>query len=84
MKKFHVRRNAHWMVPALLLVVAGCGGSSPTGGSGGDPVETTSVTVGNNFFSPEPILVSPGESVTWDVDRRGRRTQRDVHLECHS
>ena len=70
MKNFHMRRNAYWMVTAGLLV-AGCGGSSPTGAGGGGagggsgPVEATSVTVGNNFFSPEPILVSPGERVTW-------------------
>ncbi len=62
MKNFQVRRNAHWMVTSLLLVVAGCV-SSPTGG--GDPVATTSVMVGNDFFSPPDILVSPGAMVTW-------------------
>ena len=80
MKNFLVRRRAHWMVMSLLVAVAGCGGDSPTGGGGGgiggdygggngggeiNPVATTSVTVGDNFFDPTDILVSAGVMVTW-------------------
>ena len=75
MKGFHVRRRAHWIVISLLLAVAGCGGDSGTnndgntggtGGTGGGArVTTTDVTVGNDFFSPANIQVSPGASVTW-------------------
>ena len=66
MNNLHVRKSVRLPAMAVLLTVTGCGGgSSPTGGGVGDPGEITSVMVGNNFFSPEPILVSPGESVTW-------------------
>ncbi len=75
MKDFHVRRGMHWMVISLFLAVAACGGDTGTntggtggtGGSGGgsNPVATMSVTVGNNFFDPDDILVSPGAMVTW-------------------
>ena len=67
MKNSHVRRGGHWMVMALLLAVAGCGGDTPTStdGGGNDPVATTSVAVGNNFFDPASIGVSPGTTVTW-------------------
>ncbi len=53
------------MVAGFVLAVAGCGGGSPTNGDGGTPVATTSVTVGNDFFSPPDIRVSPGAMVTW-------------------
>ena len=57
------------MVMSLLLAVAGCGGDSPTddgdGAGGGTPIATTSVTVGDFFFNPESIVVSPGATVTW-------------------
>ena len=80
MKGFHVRRGAHWIVISLFLVVAGCGGDSGTnsgntgntgntggtGGTGAGSFEiTTDVTVGNDFFSPANIQVSPGATVTW-------------------
>ena len=55
-----------YLCTALLAVLAtACGGSdSPTDGGGG-PVATTSVSVRDNFFSPEDIRVSPGAMVTW-------------------
>ena len=64
MKGFYVRRGAHWIVISLLLAVAGCGGDSGTNG-GDTPVVTTDVTVGDDFFNPEDIQVSPGAMVTW-------------------
>lgn len=64
MKDFHVRRGAHWIAISLFLGVAGCGGDSGTNG-GGDPVETTSVTIGDRFFNPASNAVSSGATVTW-------------------
>ncbi len=67
MKDFHVRRGAHWIAISLFLGITGCGGDSGMNG-GGDPVATTSVTVGNgsnNVFTPPDILVSTGATVTW-------------------
>ena len=72
MKDFHVRRGAQWIVISLFLTVAGCGGDSGTNGNGGngngndpEPVAAMDVTVGNNFFDPASIQVSPGTTVTW-------------------
>ena len=75
MKNFHVRRRAHWVVTPLFLAVAGCGGDSGTnnggsggsggGGGGGGGRGTSMVTVGNDFFDPVSIQVSPGTTVTW-------------------
>lgn len=57
----------------VSLAVAGCGGGdSPSGpnnnnggGGGGGPVATNQVTVSNDQFSPNAILVSTGSTVTW-------------------
>ena len=67
MKDFHLRRATHWIAISLFLGITGCGGDSGMNG-GGDPVATTSVTVGNgsnNVFTPPDILVSTGATVTW-------------------
>lgn len=64
----HVRRRATWTLVALAVALAGCGDDS-TGPEG--RVTTTSVTVRNNFFSPEDIAVSPGAVVTWTWDSNG-------------
>ncbi len=66
----HVRRGAYSLATALAVGLTGCGGDNGTGpggggGGGGGPVMTTSVTVGNNVFSPGAIQVSPGATVTW-------------------
>ena len=78
MKDFYVRRGAHWIVMSLFLTVAACGGDSVTNagddtgndtgngnGNGTDPTVTTSVTVSDDFFSPESIQVSPSVTVMW-------------------
>jgi len=61
-------------VLVALIALGGCGGgSSPAegggggggGGGGSGPVETTSVTVRDNFFDPAAIRVAPGATVTW-------------------
>ena len=74
MKNFYVRRRAHWMVMSLWVAVAACGSDSPTDDGDGDPVATDMVRVGNNFFTPEPIVVAPSTMVTWTWDGGG-----DVH-----
>jgi len=61
----HVRRRATWTLVALAVALAGCGDDS-TGPEG--RVTTTSVTVRNNFFTPEDIAVSPSAVVTWTWD----------------
>ena len=54
-------------IPAVA-VLAGCGSdpSGPDGGNGGgNPVQTTSVTVVDSNFDPAAIQVAPGATVTW-------------------
>lgn len=77
MRHSNVRRGLFCGVTVLAFALAGCGGSSPTGGGNGggngsgngggngDPVETTSVTIDNTAFDPADIQVSPGATVTW-------------------
>src|SRR2546428_6493976 len=43
----------------------GAGGGGGVGGGGGGAGHTTSLTVGNNFFSPTPDTVTAGATVTW-------------------
>ena len=64
MKDLHVKRGAYWIAISLLLGATGCGGDSGTNG-GDDPVATTSVTIGDNFFNPASNAVSSGATVTW-------------------
>ena len=61
MKDFHVKRGTHWIAIALFLGVTACGDS----GTGGDPVETTSVEIGDRFFNPTSNAVPSGATVTW-------------------
>jgi plastocyanin len=56
----------------VLAATASCGGSGGDGGYGGltnpnsgQPIQTTSVAVSDNSFSPAAIQVSTGASVTW-------------------
>lgn len=71
MDRSQVRRGATGLLTALAVALTGCSEDSPTGTGGGGggggvtPVMTTSVTVGDNFFSPEAIQVGPGVTVTW-------------------
>lgn len=70
----------HLVVLAVLVAAAcgGGGGDSPTspgpgnpgnpGGPSTSPQQTSSVTVGNNLFSPANIQVSKGTTVTWTWD----------------
>jgi plastocyanin len=46
----------------VIILAAGCGGSDgPSSPSGG----VNTVTVGNNFYSPVDLSVTPGTTVTW-------------------
>jgi plastocyanin len=52
------------LLAGMGIMAAGCGGgssgpSSPSTGGG------NTVTVGNNFFSPVDVTVTPGTTVTW-------------------
>lgn len=85
MERSHVRRGASGLLTALAVALTGCGGDTPTtpgggggggGGGGTTPTVTTSVSVGNNFFSPADIQVSPGATVTWTWNSSG--TQHNV------
>lgn len=63
-----VRASRRWPLIGLLVGAAACGdyGTGPEDGDdGAEPVRTTSVTVGNNFFDPEDIVVSASATVTW-------------------
>ncbi len=73
---FSSRRSTYLCTALLAVLATACGGSdSPTdggnggsgngGGGGGGPTVTTSVSVQDNFFTPEDIQVSPQATVTW-------------------
>ncbi len=56
-----------------LAALAGCGGyGSPSGPGGGEGGSSSTITVGNDFFSPTPNTVS-AEQVTfrWRRPRTG-------------
>ena len=61
-------RMVRFVQPLLLaLVVASCGGSSTptTGTTNGTGNTSSSISVGNNFFSPSATTVAVGTTVTW-------------------
>ncbi len=76
-----MRFSLHLIAVPLVVAAAACGGggsSSTTGPSSpstpntpstpstpATPVITNSVTVGDNFFDPANIQVTPGTTVTW-------------------
>lgn len=64
-------RNAVWIEVLAILALAGCSGStSPDdGGPGGS---STTITVGNDFFSPTPNTVAAGVvTFTWSTPSNG-------------
>jgi plastocyanin len=51
---------------SLLALVSCGGGSSPTQNNMAPPSGTmTTVSVGDNFFSPQSVTVNPGDTVKW-------------------
>ena len=63
MSSLLVRRGGLAAFVALTVGLGGCGDNGT--GPNGDPVETTSVTVQDDFFNPDANKVSPGATVTW-------------------
>lgn len=47
---------------AAVLVLAGCSSSTAPGSTGG---RSTSITVGNDFYSVTPDTVASGAMITW-------------------
>lgn len=68
-------RYASWIGVAVLITLAGCGGSStgPYGGGGGvTGGPSTTIAVGNNFFSPTPDTVAAGQvTFSWATPSNG-------------
>lgn len=62
-------RCAFWIEAIAVLTLAGCSGStSPDGGGGA----STTITVGNDFFSPTPNTVAAGiVTFTWSTPSHG-------------
>jgi len=52
-------------VTTALLVLVGCSKSSPTGPSGSGGGTGNVVTISNMAYSPSPLTVSKGTTVTW-------------------
>jgi plastocyanin len=61
---WRIRMRGWTLLAGIGILAAGCGGSnspsSPSTGGG------TTVMVGNNFFSPVDLSVTPGTTVTWE------------------
>ena len=58
------------MTTAAVLAAACSSASGPLGGGGGG--RTTSLTVGNDFFTPTPDTISAGQTATWTWNSGGR------------
>lgn len=52
------------IIPAALALAA-CGGSDTTAPSNSPPVATNAISVGNDFFTPNNVVVPVGSTVTW-------------------
>jgi plastocyanin len=71
----HLERvmRSSWLILAASALVAtsACGSDSTGPGSGGPPVQTNQVSIGNNFFSAPNIEVAAGTTVTWTWNSGG-------------
>ncbi|HEV8600701.1 MAG TPA: hypothetical protein VGQ69_15175 [Gemmatimonadales bacterium] len=65
------------LLSVALLAGAACGGAGPTNNSGnnnpnppslpgGTPVPAASVSVANDYYSPNSVLLATGGTVTWN------------------
>jgi plastocyanin len=60
---WRIRMRGWTVLAGIGILAAGCGGSdSPSSPSTGG---SNTVTVGNDFFSPVDMSVTPGTTVTW-------------------
>jgi len=50
------------VVAVLATIGVACGGDTPTSGS---HPEATQITVGDNYFTPTSVTISPGDTVIW-------------------
>jgi len=68
-------RYAYWTLTVTLLALAGCNSyTSPSGGGGdsGGGGHSTTITVGNDFFSPTPNTVPAGTvTFSWNTPSNG-------------
>ena len=55
----------------------GTGGTGSTGGTGGTPGTTAAVNVEDNFFSPTPVTILKGGTVTWTFVGTGHNVTFD-------
>ncbi len=62
-------RRAFWIEVIAILALAGCSSSTSPNDSGG---ASTTITVGNDFFSPTPNTVAAGTvTFTWSTPSNG-------------
>jgi len=61
-------RGTFWIAVIAVLTLAGCSSSTSPDGGGA----STTITVGNDFFSPTPDTVAPGVvTFTWSAASHG-------------
>jgi plastocyanin len=67
------------MVSAVaVMVAAACSSSTSPSGGGGAGGHSTTITVGNNLFSPTPDTVPPGQvTFTWSTPSNGHNVMWD-------
>jgi plastocyanin len=68
-------RNGGLIAVAAVLIAAGCSDSTGGGGGGG---RSTTITVGNNTFTPTPDTVAAGQvTFSWSTPSNGHTVTWD-------
>jgi len=72
-------RSGVLMTAAAIVVAAACNNSTYGGGGGpGGGGRSTTITVGNNVFSPTPDTVAPGQvTFSWSTPSNGHTVTWD-------
>jgi plastocyanin len=60
-----MRKGRVFLAVAAMVAASACGGDSTGPASGGTPVSTNQVSIGNDFFNAPNIVVPAGTTVTW-------------------